>query len=53
MGEPSTKFEKQVIQIASLGVWQIVTGLKMNQRLEPVEDPRWEQKTGLFITLKM
>jgi AmmeMemoRadiSam system protein A len=53
MGVPITEFEKQVIQIAGLGVWQIVTGQKMNRRLEPVEDVRWEQKTGLFVTIKI
>lgn len=53
MRKPNTEFEKQVIQIAGLGVWQIVTGLQMNRRLEPVEDPRWTQKTGLFVTLKI
>jgi len=53
MRPPQTPFEKQVVQIASLGAWQIVTGGKMVSRLEPVEDPRWEQKTGLFVTLKI
>ncbi len=48
-----TTFEKQVVQIACLGAWQIVTGGKMTSRLEPVEDPRWTQKTGLFVTLKI
>ncbi len=46
-------FEKQVIQIASLGVWHMVTGLPMKKRLEQVKDPRWEEKTGLFVTLKL
>jgi AmmeMemoRadiSam system protein A len=53
MRAPQTPFEKQVVQIACLGAWQIVTGGKMTARLEPVEDPRWEQKTGLFVTLKI
>ena len=48
----SEKFEKQVVQIASLGVWQIVTGKAMKSRLEPVDDHRWEEKNGLFVTLK-
>jgi uncharacterized protein len=51
MGKPATEFEKQVIQIAGLGVWQIVTGKPMSRRLEPVEDERWKFKTGLFVTL--
>jgi AmmeMemoRadiSam system protein A len=47
-----TEFENQVLQIASLGVWQIVTGGQMKKKLEPVTDSRWSQKTGLFVTLK-
>ncbi|MDZ4676005.1 MAG: AmmeMemoRadiSam system protein A [Oligoflexia bacterium] len=47
-----SEFDKQVIQIASLGVWQIVTGKTMSKQLKQVLDPRWEHKTGLFITLK-
>jgi AmmeMemoRadiSam system protein A len=47
-----SSFEKQVLQIASLGVWQIVTGQPMRKTLEQVLDPRWEHKTGLFVTLK-
>jgi AmmeMemoRadiSam system protein A len=52
MNTPKSIFEKQVVQIASLGVWQIVTGGKMTRGLEPVDDSRWNQKTGLFVTLK-
>jgi AmmeMemoRadiSam system protein A len=52
MPSPQNDFEKQVIQIAALGVWQIVTGHPMTKRLEPVSDSRWEQKTGLFVTLR-
>jgi AmmeMemoRadiSam system protein A len=52
MKKPTEEFEKQVIQIAALGVWQIVTGRPMAKRLEPVNDPRWQGKNGLFITLR-
>jgi AmmeMemoRadiSam system protein A len=52
MASPQTEFEKQVIQIACLGVWQIVTGRPMTRRLIPVNDQSWETKNGLFITLK-
>ena len=52
MKKPSTEFEKQVLQIASLGVWQIVTGGKMKAKLDQIADSRWAQKTGLFVTLR-
>lgn len=42
----------QVIQIAALGVWQIVTNKPMKRPLDPVYDPRWEGKTGVFVTLR-
>lgn len=45
-------FSRQVLQIAGLGVWQVVTGQPMVKRLETVEDPRWDRKTGVFVTLK-
>lgn len=52
MKTPSNKFEDQVIQIASLGVWAIITGKQMTQKMEQCSDPRWDKKTGLFITLR-
>ena len=47
----SGNFENQAVQIACLGVWHIITGKPMKERLEPVRDHRWENKTGVFITL--
>jgi len=52
MNGPKTEFEKQLVQIAALGVWQIVTGHPMKKRLEPVQDPRWNEKSGIFVTLR-
>ncbi len=52
MHDLSGEFEKQVCQIASLGVWQIVTGRPMKKRLEPVDDHRWNEKGGVFVTLR-
>ena len=52
MLDHSEEFETQVIQIASLGVWHIVTAQPMSRRLQPVHDHRWQEKTGLFVTLK-
>ena len=52
MALPKNNFEKQVLQIAALGVWQIVTGHAMKKQLVPVSDSRWETKEGLFVTLK-
>lgn len=46
------EFNKQVIQIAALGAWQMVTGKTMQRRLEQVDDPRWNETPGLFITLR-
>ena len=47
-----TDFSEQVLQIAGLGVWQVVTGKPMLKRLDPVEDPKWERKSGVFVTIK-
>jgi uncharacterized protein len=52
MHDHTGKFEEQVAQIAGLGVWHIVTGKPMKLRLEPIADHRWEEKTGVFVTLK-
>ena len=41
-----------MLQIAALGVWQIVTGRPMVKPLEPVDDPRRLTKEGHFVTLK-
>lgn len=46
-------FEKQVLQIASLGTWCVVTGQPMSKRLETTQDPRWDKKSGVFVTLKL
>lgn len=48
----SADFEKQVVQIAALGAWQVVTGKPMKHPLDPVNDHRWNEKNGLFVTLK-
>jgi AmmeMemoRadiSam system protein A len=45
-------FAKQVLQIASLGVWQVTTGLPMLKAMQPTDDVRWNKKTGVFVTLK-
>ncbi|MBK9294657.1 MAG: AmmeMemoRadiSam system protein A [Oligoflexia bacterium] len=45
-------FENQILQIAALGTWCIVTGEPMQKPLEPINDPRWEEKSGVFVTLK-
>lgn len=49
---PNT-FEHQVLQIAALGTWQIVTSKPMLRPLVPVQDRRWAEKTGVFVTLKL
>ncbi len=46
------KFSQQVLQIAALGIWQVVTGRPMAKPLIPVPDDRWKKKTGVFVTLK-
>src|SRR5450755_1971439 len=46
------KFSTQVLQIASLGVWQVVTGRPMTKPLDPTQDKRWLNNTGVFVTLK-
>jgi AmmeMemoRadiSam system protein A len=47
------EFETQVLQIAALGTWCVVTGQPMIKQLEPVNDPRWDKKSGVFVTLKL
>jgi AmmeMemoRadiSam system protein A len=48
----SPDFEKQVAQIAAIGVWQMVTGRKMRSRFHVCEDHRWSNRNGLFVTLR-
>lgn len=45
-------FESQAVQIASLGAWNMVTGKPLKRRLDQVADPRWDDKPGLFVTLR-
>ena len=52
MHKHSPNFEKQVAQIAALGAWQIVTGGLMKVRLTLDQDHRWNDRHGLFVTLK-
>ncbi len=46
-------FSNQVLQIAALGAWQVVTQKPMIKALVPMSDPRWNKNIGVFVTLKI
>ncbi len=52
MTKSMDEFNRQVLQIAGFGVWALVTGKPLKTPFEPIDDPRWNEKRGLFVTLR-